>query len=96
MMRHILGEELNVGSVLTWGPGWYFQKQFFEGKDHELSTRDNLMRYDVEVSGFPSSHTGHLVLLRLKEQDYPGHQAHRRLAELGPADPQVGARRRAP
>ncbi len=30
------------------------------------------MRYDVEVSGFPSSHCGHLVLLRLKEQIYPG------------------------
>jgi hypothetical protein len=30
------------------------------------------MRYDVEVSGFPSSHAGHLVLLRLKEDDYPG------------------------
>lgn len=30
------------------------------------------MRYDLEVSGFPSSHNGHLVLLRLKEQDYPG------------------------
>jgi hypothetical protein len=26
----------------------------------------------VEVSGFPSSHTGHIVLLSLKEQDYPG------------------------
>jgi hypothetical protein len=24
------------------------------------------------VSGFPSSHAGHLVLLRLKQQDYPG------------------------
>jgi len=31
-----------------------------------------LMRYDVEVSGFPSSHCGHLRLLRLKEDDYPG------------------------
>src|SRR5437667_10635729 len=30
------------------------------------------MRYDVEVSGFPSSHSGHIVLLRLKEEDYPG------------------------
>jgi hypothetical protein len=30
------------------------------------------MRYDVEVSGFPSSHCGHLVLLRLMEDDYPG------------------------
>ena len=74
MMRHILGEALNVGSVLTWGPCYYYQKQFFEAKDHQLSTADNLMRYDVEVSGFPSSHSGHLVLLRLKEQDYPGSQ----------------------
>jgi hypothetical protein len=72
MIRHILGEALNVGSVLTWGPCYYFQKQFFEAKDNQLSTRENLMRYDLEVSGFPSSHCGHLVLLRLKEQDYPG------------------------
>src|SRR4030088_2462417 len=72
MMRHILGEDLKIGSVLTWGPGWYFQKTFFEGKDNKLSTTDNLMRYDVEVSGFPSSHTGHIVLLSLKEEDYPG------------------------
>jgi hypothetical protein len=72
MMRHVLGEDLKVGSVLTWGPCYYYQKQFFEAKDNRLSTPQNLMRYDVEVSGFPSSHTGHLVLLRLKDQDYPG------------------------
>jgi len=72
MMRHILGEDLNVGCVLSWGPCWYFQKQFFDGKIHRLSTPDYLMRYDVEVSGFPSSHCGHLCLLRLKEDDYPG------------------------
>jgi hypothetical protein len=71
MMRHILGEGLNVGSVLTWGPGYYFQKQFFSGRDHPLSQRDHLMHYDLEVSGFPSSHCGHLVLLRLKDQEYP-------------------------
>lgn len=72
MMRHILGEDLNVGCVLSWGPCWYHQKQFFEGKPHKLSTPNYLMRYDVEVSGFPSSHCGHLCLLRLKEDDYPG------------------------
>ena len=72
MMRHILGEDLKIGSVLTWGPGWYFQKTFFEGKDHDLSTPGNRMHYDVEVSGFPSSHTGHIVLLGLSEQEYPG------------------------
>ena len=72
MMRHILGEDLDVGCVLSWGPCWYAQKQFFSGGLHPLSTPDYLMRYDVEVSGFPSSHTGHLCLLRLKEDDYPG------------------------
>ena len=30
------------------------------------------MRYEVEVSGFPSSHAGHLCLLKLSEDDYPG------------------------
>jgi hypothetical protein len=72
MWRHIVGEDLDVGCVLSWGPCWYAQKQFFEGKIHSLSTPDYLMRYDVEVSGFPSSHAGHLCLLRLKEDDYPG------------------------
>ncbi len=72
MMRHIVGEDLNVGCVLTWGPCWYHQKQFFDGKVHPLSTPRYVMRYDVEVSGFPSSHAGHVVLLRLTEDDYPG------------------------
>jgi hypothetical protein len=72
MMRHILGEDLNVGCVLTWGPCWYTQKQYFEGKTSALSRKDYLMRYDIEVSGFPSSHAGHLCLLRLTEDDYPG------------------------
>ena len=71
MFRQALGEDLNVSCVLSWGPCWYHQKTFFEGEDHELSTTDNVMRYDVEVSGFPSSHAGHLCLLRLKEDDYP-------------------------
>jgi hypothetical protein len=72
MMRHILGEDLNVGCVLSWGPCWYYQKQFFEAGVSNLSTSKHLMRYDIEVSGFPSSHAGHLCLLRLKEDDYPG------------------------
>jgi hypothetical protein len=72
MMRQILGERLNIGSVLTWGPDYYYQKQFFSGQDNPLSKPDSLMHYDLEVSGFPSSHAGHVVLLKLKEQDYPG------------------------
>ena len=72
MWRQIVGEDLNVGAVLGWGPGWYYQKQFFTGKTHPLSTKENVMRYDIEVSGFPSSHAGHVVLLNLREDDYPG------------------------
>lgn len=72
MFRNMVGEDLNIGCVLTWGPCWYHQKQFFQGKVDPLSTGDNVMRYDVEVSGFPSSGSGHLVLLRMSEDDYPG------------------------
>ncbi len=72
MMRQGLGEDLNVSCVLTWGPCWYHQKTHFEGANHALSQPSYLMRYDVEVSGFPSSHAGHVCLLRLKEDDYPG------------------------
>jgi hypothetical protein len=72
MMRQVRGEALNVGAVLTWGPCYYHQKQFFSGKDDPLSTEDRLLHYDLEVSGFPSSHAGHLVLLGLRDQDYPG------------------------
>ncbi|MFK7734840.1 MAG: CehA/McbA family metallohydrolase [Pirellulaceae bacterium] len=72
MMRHLLGEDLNVGCVLSWGPCWYYQKEFFEGDVSALSLPRNQMRYDVEVSGFPSSHAGHLCLLNLTEDDYPG------------------------
>jgi hypothetical protein len=71
MLRQILGEKLNVAAVLTWGPCYYYQKQFFSGKDHPLSKPNQLMHYDLEVSGFPSSHAGHLVLLGLTNQDYP-------------------------
>ena len=72
MWPQIVGEGLDLASVLTWGPSYYYQKQFFSGADHPLSTPGRLMRYDLEISGFPSSHAGHLVLLGLKDQDYPG------------------------
>jgi hypothetical protein len=72
MLKQAQGEDLNISAVLTWGPNWYYQKKFFTGRDDKLSTKKNIMRYDVEVSGFPSSHAGHIVLLRLKEDDYPG------------------------
>jgi hypothetical protein len=72
MMRHVLGEDLKVGANLTWGPCFDYQKQFFRGVDDPVSRFPYLLRYDVEVSGFGSHESGHLCLLRLKEQVYPG------------------------
>lgn len=72
MWRQVVGEDLNVGASLAWGPSWYHQKTFFTGKDEPFSTPKNILHNDVEVSGFPSSHAGHIVLLQLKEDDYPG------------------------
>ncbi len=74
MWRQAAGENLNISALLGWGPSWYYQKQFFSGKEHELSTKENVLRYDVEISGFPSDHAGHIVLLQLKEDDYPNTQ----------------------
>ncbi|MBM3839535.1 MAG: hypothetical protein FJ398_16505 [Verrucomicrobia bacterium] len=72
MMRHCLGEDLKVGCNLTWGPCFDYQKQFFTSKDDKVSRHPYLLHYDVEVSGFGSHQSGHLCLLRLKEQMYPG------------------------
>jgi hypothetical protein len=72
MLAQVTGEALNVGTVLTWGPCYYHQKQYFTGADNPLSTSETLLHYDLEVSGFPSSHAGHLVLLGLRDQDYGG------------------------
>lgn len=75
MRRQVEGEALDVGAVLTWAPGWYYQSKFFSGHVYHLkgsaAANRSLLRYDVEVSGFPSSHCGHLVLLRLAEENYP-------------------------
>ncbi|MGV3724443.1 MAG: CehA/McbA family metallohydrolase [Actinomycetota bacterium] len=75
MMRHCLGEDLKVGANLTWGPCFDYQKQFFTGAVDKVSQYPYLLRYDVEVSGFGSHQSGHLCLLRLKEQMYPGGQS---------------------
>ncbi len=148
MERQVDGEALDLGSVLNWGPGFEYQKQFFTGHALPMHHADrgrtetgallridgqepassavatvsperadviaanngkveathagmphdaaaiaadqdegvvrslqhaaaasevgSLVRYDIEVSGFPSSHCGHLVLLRLRDGRYPG------------------------
>ncbi|MSU66783.1 MAG: hypothetical protein EXS38_11950 [Opitutus sp.] len=72
MARHCQGEDLKIGANLTWGPCFDFQKQFFTGQDDKASQYPYLLRYDIEVSGFGSHRTGHLCLLRLRNQMYPG------------------------
>ena len=72
MLRQCLGEDVKVGCNLTWGPCFDFQKQFFCGHVDKVSRYPYLLRYDVEVSGFGSHQSGHLCLLRLKEEIYPG------------------------
>lgn len=72
MAPQLQGEAINIGAVLTWGPGFYTQKLNFSGSDDPVSTAQHLIHYDLEVSGFPSSHCGHLVLLGMGAMDYPG------------------------
>src|SRR4051812_46150073 len=72
MIRHVMGEDLKVGANLTWGPCFDYQKQFFCGAVDKVSKYPYLLRYDIEVSGFGSHQSGHLCLLRLKDQIYPG------------------------
>jgi len=72
MYRHCQGEDLKVGCNLTWGPCFDFQKQFFTGQDDRVSRYPYLLHYDIEVSGFGSHQSGHLVLLLLKQEIYPG------------------------
>jgi hypothetical protein len=83
MIRHVKGEDLKVGANLTWGPGFDYQKQFFCGTVDKVSEYPYLLRYDIEVSQFGSHQSGHLVLLRLKEQMYPGGDSKNHWPTLG-------------
>lgn len=83
MLRHCMGEDLKVGCCLTWGPCFDFQKQFFSGQVDNVSKYPYLLRYDIEVSGFGSHNSGHLNLLRLTKQIYPGGESKLHWPTLG-------------
>jgi hypothetical protein len=72
MFLHVKGEGLNVGCNLTWGPCFEFQRQFFTPGAHKLSEPLTVLKYDIEVSGFGSQLLGHVCLLNLRDQEYPG------------------------
>jgi len=83
MIRHCIGEDLKIGANLTWGPCFDYQKQFFCGAVDKVSKYPYLLRYDIEVSGFGSHMSGHLCLLRLKEEIYPGGESKDHWPTLG-------------
>jgi hypothetical protein len=72
MFLHVKGEALNVGCNLTWGPCYDFQRQFFEPTANKLSEPLCVLKYDIEISGFGSQALGHVCLLNLRDQTYPG------------------------
>lgn len=72
MYTHVKGEGLNVGCCLTWGPCYDYQRQFFSPQKWEQSEAFTVLKYDVEVSGFGSQALGHVCLLNLRDQTYPG------------------------
>lgn len=71
MFKQVEGEGLNVGCVLTWGPCFTHQRQFFAPGISELSKPLTIMKYDLEISGFGSEALGHVCLINLKDQMYP-------------------------
>ena len=83
MIRHLMGEDLKVGCCLTWGPCFDYQKRFFTGAVAEQSRYPYTLRYDVEVSGFGSHMSGHLNLLNLQQQIYPGGESKDHWPTLG-------------
>ena len=72
MFMQVKGEGLNVGCILTWGPCFEFQRQYFSPIVKEISEPMTLLKYDLEISGFGSASLGHVCLLNLKNQTYPG------------------------
>jgi hypothetical protein len=72
MFLHVKGEGMNVGCNLTWGPCFDFQRQFFEPTANKVSEPFTVLKYDIEVSGFGSQALGHVCLLNLRDQTYPG------------------------
>ena len=72
MFRQVAGEGLNVGCILTWGPCFEHQRNFFRPDIDAISRPRTILKYDIEISGFGSQALGHVCLLNLRDQYYPG------------------------
>ncbi|MFP6763558.1 MAG: CehA/McbA family metallohydrolase, partial [Planctomycetaceae bacterium] len=71
MFAQVKGEGLNVGCILTWGPCFDFQRNYFNPTASRISEPHTVIKYDLEISGFGSAALGHVCLLNLKNQTYP-------------------------
>ncbi len=72
MFQQVKGEGLNVGCVLTWGPCFDHQRNYFSPIADTVSESKTVLKYDLEISGFGSAALGHVCLLNLSSQTYPG------------------------
>ena len=89
MMRQVLGESLNIGAVLTWGPSWYYQKKFFSAADDAVSKPNGSCTTTWRFRDFLQP-CRPLVLMGLKEDDYPGTTRIEEWPSLGSADSSLG------
>ncbi len=90
MIRHILGEGLNIGAILTWGPAYYYQKQFFEGtRSQAVGSRspDALRRRGVRL---PVEPCGSSRAAAAEGSGLSQHEGARGLADVESADSAVG------
>lgn len=72
MFAQVKGEGLHVGCVLTWGPCFEHQRNYFSPMADTVSEPFTILKYDLEISGFGSAALGHVCLLNLRDQVYPG------------------------
>jgi hypothetical protein len=61
-----------LGAISPGGRASIIKSNFFCGQIDKVSQYPYLLRYDIEVSGFGSHRSGHLCLLRLTDENYPG------------------------
>jgi hypothetical protein len=73
MLRYAVGEDLDIADIMIWGPNWYYQKdKYFTGHQDPVSTPNNVVTHNIEISQFPSSAGGHTSGHGMKDIDYPG------------------------
>ena len=72
MFLHVKGEGTERRLQPDLGPVLRFPAAILRADAHKLSEPFTVLKYDVEVSGFGSQALGHVCLLNLRDQTYPG------------------------